>query len=139
MSRRVDLTVKVVEGKKDAFNENPSGSTVCHVTVTVMCKKVTLVVNQILDKGPFSFIPSLSCFRTAFSNLLSFVSQFKPTYENIIAIMQRVSVDQNQMTRAEQRKQRLLEAETELAREEAEALKMTEVRYYYDTPIVLDT
>ena len=36
---------------------------------------------------------------------------------------------QLQASRTEQRKQRLLEVERELAAEEAEALKMTEVRY----------
>jgi hypothetical protein len=38
-----------------------------------------------------------------------------------------MSAEQLQASRAEQRKQRLLEVERELAAEEAEALKMTEV------------
>ena len=39
----------------------------------------------------------------------------------------RTAFEQSNFSRAEQRKQRLLEAETELAKEDAESLKMTEV------------
>lgn len=45
---------------------------------------------------------------------------------------QRTIVDNNGLSRAEQRKQRLMEAESELAMEEAEALKLTEVRSNLD-------
>jgi hypothetical protein len=47
----------------------------------------------------------------------------------------RTSSDLVQITRAEQRKQRLRELETEQAAEEAEALKMTEVRSF--APLLL--
>ena len=43
----------------------------------------------------------------------------------------RTSSDLVQISRAEQRKQRLRELETEQAAEEAEALKMTEVNDFY--------
>jgi len=42
--------------------------------------------------------------------------------------IRRTAFEQSNFSRAEQRKQRLLEAETELAKEDAESLKMTEVR-----------
>ena len=49
----------------------------------------------------------------------------------------RTSSDLVQISRAEQRKQRLLELETEQAAEEAEALKMTEVSAPPSSPLFL--
>ena len=66
--------------------------------------------------------------------LLAFISSVP-----VMTTLPRTSSDLVQISRAEQRKQRLRELETEQAAEEAEALKMTEVNGsgLYTTPAFL--